>query len=66
MEWLIVELEEEQQELPKIIGLVHQEILEEPVLVQNKQYCFVILLIEKLLEIMDQFLKDGKFHLLHD
>jgi hypothetical protein len=61
-----VELEEEQQELPKTIGLAHQEIQEGPVLVQNKQYCFVILLIEKLLEIMDHFLKDGKFHLLHD
>ena len=59
-------LGEEQLGHLRIIGLDHVEIPEVQELEPNKLFCIVILLIGKLLGIMDQLLKDGNCHHLHD
>lgn len=59
-------IEPELQELLKIIGLDQVEIQEVLVLVLNKLFYYVILLIEKLLETMDQLLQTGNYHHHHD
>jgi len=66
MELLTQAWEAEQQELLRIIGSALVEIQEEQELVQNKLFCCVIQLTEKLSEIMGQLLKIGNSHHLHD
>ena len=62
----IAETEEELPELLKITGSAHVEIHEELVLEQNKLYYYVTRLTDKSLETMDQSLKIGHYHHLHD
>lgn len=54
-------LEEELQELRKIIGLDQQVIQEVQESVQKKLYCYATLLTDKSLETMDPLPKTGKF-----